>query len=381
MEEQNTFADLLRKHMEEMGWGPDQLENQSGVPKQTIVGWLAKGRTPRSGEDVLKIAARLGLKASEVNNLLLSARKPPLERLVTTYHDDPAKQQLLAPWIDEVNRRSEAEQAVTVASDLEASAEGQPPEAQPTTRRLPWLRFAIPGAVMVVVMIAALLIYTRNADAVPPQQAENPGSNANIPTIMPDETWTTVISETFNTGESNWATGTESDQYGEASRESADGQYRFVIEAATERGFTWGGGNFFDTPDTFYAAVDTHKVSGMRTSSCGLMVGARNNSNFHIFRVRDEEQRFSLAKVEDDTGWTALVPWQYSAEIATDAVNRMAILVDGSHFSLFVNDGLVQEWDDPAFGDGGVDVAVQAYTLDRVVCDFDNFELRVPPEG
>jgi hypothetical protein len=111
------------------------------------------------------------------------------------------------------------------------------------------------------------------------------------------------------------------------------------------------------------------------------MVGARNNSNFHIFRVRDEEQRFSLAKVEDDTGWTALVPWQYSSEIAPDVVNRMAILVDGSHFSLFVNDSLVQEWDDPAFGDGGADVAVQAYTLDRVVCDFDNFELRVPPEG
>jgi hypothetical protein len=381
MEEQNTFADLLRKHMEEMGWGPDQLENQSGVPKQTIVGWLAKGRTPRSGEDVLKIAARLGLKAREVDNLLLSARKPPLERLVMTYHDDPAKQQLLAPWIDEVNRRSEAEEAATVVSGPEAPAEEQPPEVQPATRRLPWLRFAIPGGVMVVVMIAALLIYTRNAAAVPPQQAQNPGFNANILAVMPDETWTTVISKTFDTGGSNWATGTESDQYGEVSRVIADGQYRFVIEAATERGFTWGGGNFFDTPNTFYAAVDTHKVSGMRTSSCGLMVGARNNSNFHIFRVRDEEQRFSLAKVEDDTGWTALVPWQYSSEIATDAVNRMAILVNGTHFSLFVNDHLVQEWDDPAFADGGADVAVQAYTLDRVVCDFDNFELRVPPEG
>ena len=60
-------------------------------------------------------------------------------------------------------------------------------------------------------------------------------------------------------------------------------------------------------------------------------------------------------------------------------MNRLAVVAEGAHFVLFVNDQYVAEVDDDRLSSGMVGVAVDLFDPgDEAVFEFDNFELRVP---
>lgn len=121
MERQNRFAELLAKHMASMGWGMDRLAEASGIPKQTLVGWHSKGRRPRLWQDLLKVAAALGLNAVQADELLAAAGHPSLERLRRSVLDEKARA-VLAPWAS-VDNQLHVDPIVleTTKSDAEAN--------------------------------------------------------------------------------------------------------------------------------------------------------------------------------------------------------------------------------------------------------------------
>src|SRR5262245_52670545 len=134
MSDSPTFAEILDGYMRRMKLGAHRLGKETGVPKQTIEGWL-RGKRPRDWKMACQIAQTLGLSSSEIDAFLPAAGQPPVESLVLR---DQCEQDisLLERWVGdtaEQERRvgSLAIPTADAAAEPEAMSYGGTAAARP----------------------------------------------------------------------------------------------------------------------------------------------------------------------------------------------------------------------------------------------------------
>jgi tetratricopeptide (TPR) repeat protein/transcriptional regulator with XRE-family HTH domain len=109
------LAIVLGRYAERSGYSAGQLARLSGVPKATLVNWLAgRVRKPRHWQDLARLAAVLHLGEEETTALLRAAGHPALEELRTLV-TDPEQQALLASWTGSTRQRPAAVPFQTIA--------------------------------------------------------------------------------------------------------------------------------------------------------------------------------------------------------------------------------------------------------------------------
>lgn len=131
--EQPTFAELLRKHMDTMRWGPDRLAKASGIHRSTIIGWRDRGKKPQFWQDIVRIAAALGLDDVQTDELIIAAQHPTLAQLLRSTLDDKERE-LLRQWEDVVrHRRAPEAEVVRDGTQVEDHADGVSAQASAFT--------------------------------------------------------------------------------------------------------------------------------------------------------------------------------------------------------------------------------------------------------
>lgn len=101
MEDTLPLADLLRKHLSDVGWSERQLAHRANIPRGTIRNWL-RGvvKKPRNWQVLAQAAGAMRLDTIETNQLLASANHPPINEIWASCSDESDKA-LIANWISQ----------------------------------------------------------------------------------------------------------------------------------------------------------------------------------------------------------------------------------------------------------------------------------------
>lgn len=190
MEDSLSFAEILDGHMRRVKLGSHCLGKESGIPKQTIEGWL-RGKRPRDWKIACKIAHTLGLDQPDVDTFLAAAGHPPVAILARRAQSEQ-DYTLLSRWVERAQPQAEPEVS------LAATALPQPQQPVPSRAAgLGWQlgqgRYLRPQALIgaLLVGVAALVLMVsevgRRREAVaPPTAITDQPNNTDIESVQFD---------------------------------------------------------------------------------------------------------------------------------------------------------------------------------------------------
>lgn len=125
----------------------------------------------------------------------------------------------------------------------------------------------------------------------------------------------------------------------------------------------------------FYAEVDVALVDGPPASEFGLAFRYNDAENFYLYAVTGDGS-YSLWKLVANE-WKTVVEWTETEALLTgaEAVNRLAVLAQGTTITLLVNDTVLTQIEDDAFDAGRIALAVGTFDEAGAVVAFDNLDL------
>ncbi len=197
------------------------------------------------------------------------------------------------------------------------------------------------------------------------------------------KSWPIELKEDFNGNADGWPTGAMQRRYGHEEASLTGGRYQLaVIPSSADEGETEYETAKPVSVTSFYAEVDVRKIAESQFGNCGLAFrwfkGDDEDDYFYFFRIHDD--KYSLAAFLPQTGWQPIISSKFSAHIHPGQMNSIAVLANGNHFTLFINGKYVDEVINTAIERGDVRLAAQTVdSVEKITCEFDNFELRVPP--
>ena len=132
----------------------------------------------------------------------------------------------------------------------------------------------------------------------------------------------------------------------------------------------------------FYAAVDVRPYDAPQDVWYGLAFRRMDRERFYTFQVNGR-QTYQVTARAAGKQYQLAGPTQSEA-IRSGEANHLGILVEGQKFTVFINGQPIVELDitadDIRFDEGVVGLSMSAEAGDAGIVEFDNFELRVPPE-
>jgi hypothetical protein len=196
--------------------------------------------------------------------------------------------------------------------------------------------------------------------------------------LVEAKSWAPVAVDTFD-GAWAWSPipNPIGDQWGSMGRVVASGKYIWGMYALQ-------GQMRFDTRSDalmgdgdYYLSVEATKTAGSGDAQCYLLLRV-DGQHYYALTISNGEFDFAL----HDNVWKPLVDWRASSAIHTGMgqSNQLAVLTEGSHYSIFINDILVAEVTDGTLRSGSAGLAVGLSKKgDSARVEFDNFELRRRP--
>jgi hypothetical protein len=201
-----------------------------------------------------------------------------------------------------------------------------------------------------------------------PRPTEVPATVSTVPAG-----WTLAFSDDFNDNAHEWVVGSYEDDWGAVTRVITDGLYTWDIVAARSVG-RWCMPTITSTTD-FYLTVDARRVVGPLDASYGL-VFRHSDGNYYLFSIRDDG--FFNFNLWHNFTWRAVIDWTGTLAIRPGEVNQLAVLAEGTHFTLSINGTTVAEAEDTQLAAGEMGLSVLFITPGDAVFTFDGFEVYTP---
>ena len=194
-------------------------------------------------------------------------------------------------------------------------------------------------------------------------------------TLLEASHWPTILYDDFSADVNDWPSGEYSDELVEGNRQFTDSQYHW--EATAFGGVVWWSIPEVSPVSDLYLTVEARRVSGNTDSQYGLLFRRADRDNYYIFRIRDDGDYQFRTRYEGE--WHTLISWTESGTIQPGEVNRLTVVAEGSHFTFYINDQYVDEYDDDRLSSGTSGLLLGLNKEgDTVVFEFDDFELRAP---
>ena len=203
--------------------------------------------------------------------------------------------------------------------------------------------------------------------------------------VLPEASYTTppnwpiVFWDEFVDDGNGWVTHEQFDRQIEASK-VVEGTFAWQFEAieATQPVVEVPHAPVTD----FYAAVDAKRYSGPASVWYGLTFRWSDVRHFYTFLANDE-QKYQIWARSGDALYQLVEPTG-SELIRPSGPNRIGIVGEGKTFTFFVNDRAITalriETGNISFPKGLLGLSLGVKAGDMGIIEFDNFELRVPPE-
>jgi hypothetical protein len=188
--------------------------------------------------------------------------------------------------------------------------------------------------------------------------------------------WPVVFSDSFDEDTNGWPTDTADGEYAALEPSITGGKY-LVVMTAKKSAFWWFHPDLGDLDD-FFVSVTAEKVSGTADAEYGLVF--RLGEDYYSFGITKETQKYSVYLWFDEK-WEDVLDRTFSELIDPKGPNRLAVLAQGSDFTLFINGEEVDTFQDDSLSSGEVGVGINLNkTGDTVRLKFDDFEVKAPRE-
>jgi hypothetical protein len=187
--------------------------------------------------------------------------------------------------------------------------------------------------------------------------------------------WPIVLYEDFSANTYNWPVGEYSDERVTGSRTLADGKYTW--EATALEGVVWWSIPNMEPLSDLYLSVEVQMIEGSEEIEYGVIFRRVDRDNYYVFRIQgDREYQLRMRYAGE---WETLIEWTESTAIGAGQANRLTVIAEGSHFSLYINDQLVDEYDDSRLDSGEAGLLIGLDKAgDKAFFEFDDFEVRAP---
>jgi hypothetical protein len=217
-------------------------------------------------------------------------------------------------------------------------------------------------------------VAVQSTSVIPPQQATE---TATAGLAMHNEAvgWRVVISDTFDSNNNQWTTGTKDGDLSTENLSIGGGKYKWT--ATAKESFVYWTTPITDTIKDFYLAVDAQQLDGPEDGDMSLVFHEADTSNFYLFEVSSVKQ-FSVSQLVQDV-WQTRINWTDNVLIQPFKTNHLEVIGKGATYYFFINKGLVGSYTESNPSEGSPGIAVALYHKnDTGNFTFDNFELRVP---
>jgi serine/threonine-protein kinase len=237
-----------------------------------------------------------------------------------------------------------------------------------------------PEIVVPTATATAISIMPENGDVPPPDASavftetptprptHTPAAVAAVPTG-----WTLTFSDDFTDNAHEWVVGSYEDDWGAVARVISDNQYTWNITAARSV-MRWCKPEIAPVND-FYLTVDARRVSGPRDASYGVVL-RHNAGSYYLFSIRDDG--FFNFNLWHNFAWQAIIDWTGTLAIRPGEVNQLAVLAEGTRFTLSINGTTVATAEDTQLAAGDIGLSVLFITPGDAVFTFERFEVHTP---
>ena len=219
-------------------------------------------------------------------------------------------------------------------------------------------------------------------------------TNTSTPTITPTQTpdpktataqafqntvtayqWQITLSDAFEDNRNEWLVGNFDDALAKDLREITDGKYRWDT-TSSDTFIKWSRAVTEPASD-MYLSADVRQVDGSNSTDFGLIFREDSDSSFYYFSINNDQQYSLYLRGKD--GWKSIIDSTFNSAIIPWQFNRLAVLAEGDHIILFINDQYIADVRDASIPVGTTAFAIEMFNAnEQARFEFDNFELREP---
>ena len=201
-----------------------------------------------------------------------------------------------------------------------------------------------------------------------PRPTTAPATGSTVP-----NGWTLAFGDDFTDNAREWVIGGYEDDWGTVTRVITNGLYIWDINAASSVG-RWCMPTITPMTD-FYLTVGARRVSGPLDASYGV-VFRHDAGSYYLFSIRDDG--FFNFNLWHNFTWNAIIDWTGTLAIRPGEVNQLAVLAEGTHFTLSINETTVAEAEDTQLPAGEMGLSVLFITPGNAEFTFEHFEVYTP---
>jgi hypothetical protein len=131
-----------------------------------------------------------------------------------------------------------------------------------------------------------------------------------------------------------------------------------------------------DSLNDCYVSVDVEQTNGVEGATFGLAIRASETEGY-FFEINPSKKTYNF--ISHLAGeWNFPIYETESTSIHSDGANTISVKAEGSSFSLFINDELVNHYSDATLLNGSVGVLISVSGVSNVIIEFDNFTVYGP---
>lgn len=202
---------------------------------------------------------------------------------------------------------------------------------------------------------------------------------ASVPPASPStwSDWPVVFSESFTSNTNGWNISDQqpaSSDFGKIIETLGNGKLRLEANMVKGANIKYWPKNP-QSAGVFAVSADGLRVSGTDTDY-GIVIRRDASGNCYVFLIRDLEKTYAVYMFSGQ--WVNLTDWTSSDAIRPGKVNNLAAMVEGSHFTFFINGQQVGTLDNTQVSGGLDGVTFDTAANSQAVFEFSNFKVQVP---
>ena len=264
--------------------------------------------------------------------------------------------------------------STTTALDQYQATMTMPAEA-PGVAQMEGAAQATDEAQDIAATVAAQVQATMEVQPAPDPPPVQPGDT--LPDRLPvARQWPVAFADIFTRSTDTWFTGNYTTTRVDGTIRVGDGVHHWQVTPFQDT--TWWLRPSIPPVANFYLETQMQRISGASDSSYGVIFRLQENGGFryYCFMVTDTGG-YEVALVDrGDT--TTLIPRRPVAHLQPEAMNRIAVVGDGSQFTFYVNDHYVDALTDHTLSQRQVGIIIGLIAQDAAVFETTSFTLRTP---
>jgi hypothetical protein len=188
--------------------------------------------------------------------------------------------------------------------------------------------------------------------------------------------WPAVFTDTFDADYGGWYTGKNDNEYATSDVSIVGGRY--LIKITSKRGFFWWFPANTNPLGDFYVSADVKRNKSPENADYGLVFRGTMSKSYYYFYLNAQAKQYAAAGYVDGQ-WSTIIRWTHNDSIDPAGGNNLAVLAQGSTFTLFLNGKQVNSFEDSDLKSGYVGVGFEMQESGQYLeIEYDNFIIQAP---